>query len=43
MLSGPLYASSGETAYLVMAGLAAAGVALALFVGARRRAAQGAG
>jgi PPP family 3-phenylpropionic acid transporter len=36
MLSGPLYASSGEKAYLAMAGLAAAGVVLALFVGARR-------
>jgi PPP family 3-phenylpropionic acid transporter len=37
MLSGPLYSSSGETAYLAMAGLATAGVALALVIGARRR------
>jgi PPP family 3-phenylpropionic acid transporter len=37
MLSGPLYASSGEKAYLAMAGLAAAGVALAVLIGARRR------
>jgi MFS transporter, PPP family, 3-phenylpropionic acid transporter len=36
-LSGPLYAELGETSYLAMAGLAAVGVALAGFVGARRR------
>jgi PPP family 3-phenylpropionic acid transporter len=36
-LSGPLYAQSGEAAYLAMAGLAAAGVALAIVVGVRRR------
>jgi MFS transporter, PPP family, 3-phenylpropionic acid transporter len=35
--SGPLYAGLGESAYLVMAGLAAAGVALAMFAGVRRR------
>lgn len=36
-LSGPLYAGFGEVAYLAMAGLAAAGVALAVVVGAARR------
>ncbi|WP_158813404.1 MFS transporter [Methylocapsa sp. S129] len=36
-LSGPLYAGFGEIAYLAMAGLAAVGVALAVFVEARRR------
>jgi MFS transporter, PPP family, 3-phenylpropionic acid transporter len=36
-LSGPLYAGYGEVAYLAMAGLAAAGVALAMFVGMKRR------
>jgi hypothetical protein len=35
--SGPLYAGLGEVAYLVMAGLAALGVALAIYVGVRRR------
>jgi MFS transporter, PPP family, 3-phenylpropionic acid transporter len=36
-LCGPLYADLGEIAYLVMAGIAAAGVLLALFVGLRLR------
>lgn len=36
-MSGPLYANFGEAAYLVMVVLAAAGVALALYVGLRRR------
>ena len=36
-LSGPLYAGFGEVAYLAMAGLAAAGVALAVVVGSARR------
>jgi len=35
--SGPLYAGLGEVAYLVMASLAALGVALAIYVGVRRR------
>jgi PPP family 3-phenylpropionic acid transporter len=38
MASGPLYAAYGELAYLSMAGLAAAGIALAVFVGVRRQA-----
>jgi PPP family 3-phenylpropionic acid transporter len=41
MLSGPLYATLGEAAYLAMAALAAAGVALAILVGARRRLERG--
>ena len=36
-LAGPLYVGLGERAYLVMAGLAAAGVALAMVVELRRR------
>jgi MFS transporter, PPP family, 3-phenylpropionic acid transporter len=36
-VSGPLYAGAGEIAYLAMAGLAGGGVALAVFVGVRRR------
>ena len=36
-LAGPLYVGLGELAYLVMAGLAAAGVALAILVGTRLR------
>jgi PPP family 3-phenylpropionic acid transporter len=35
--SGPLYAGLGEFAYFIMAALAAVGVALALYVGLRRR------
>jgi PPP family 3-phenylpropionic acid transporter len=38
-LAGPLYVGLGESAYLVMAGLAAAGVALAVVVELRRRSA----
>jgi len=38
-LAGPLYVGLGEAAYLVMAGLAAAGVALAVAVELRRRSA----
>jgi PPP family 3-phenylpropionic acid transporter len=36
-LSGPLYGDLGEIAYFVMAAIAAAGVAIALFVGLRLR------
>ena len=36
-LAGPLYVSLGERAYLVMAGLAVAGVGLAAVVQLRRR------
>jgi PPP family 3-phenylpropionic acid transporter len=37
MISGSLYAGFGEIAYLVMAGLAAAGATVAIYVGLKRR------
>ena len=41
-LAGPLYVDLGERAYLVMAGFAGAGVALAILVELRRRSARSA-